>query len=175
MTIQTPPGCIATLLLLVMGCSGSGTLAESGNDVATPGSEFDVPADYEEFDATPYEEEPPSLEPVIVHDVPEALLGAPRTMQSQSGFRIQIFSTQDKIAADSVVVLLETFWGDLERRDALENTPGAPPIYQDFRSPYYRVRLGDFLTREDANQVLTVVERRFPHAFIAPAAIRLDE
>lgn len=175
MTIEPLPGCIAALLLLAVGCSGSGTLAESGNNAATFGPESDIPADYEDFDATPYEEEPPSLEPVIVHDVPEVLLDAPRAMQSASGFRIQIFSTQDKLVADSVVVLLEAFWSDLERQDAMEDIPGAPPIYQDFRSPYYRVRLGDFLTREDANQVLIVVERRFPHAFIAPAAIRLDE
>lgn len=173
MTID--PRCIVALLLLVVGCSGSGTLAESGNNVATPGPEYDIPTDYEEFDATPYEEEPPSLEPVIVHNVPKVLLGAPRAMQSASGFRIQIFSTQDKIAADSVVVLMEAFLSDLERQGAMENIPGTPPIYQDFRSPYYRVRLGDFLTREDANQVLIVVERRFPHAFIAPAAIRIDE
>ena len=175
MTIEPPPGCIAALLLLRVGCSGSGTLAESGNDVATPRPEYDIPAGYEEFDATPYEEEPLSLESVIVHDVPEVLLRAPRAMQSKSGFRIQIFSTQDKIGADSVVVLLEAFWNDLERQGAMEHILGTPPIYQDFRSPYYRVRLGDFPTREDANQVLLVVERRFPHAFIAPAVIRLDE
>jgi hypothetical protein len=40
-----------------------------------------------------------------------------------------------------------------------------------WRPPYYRVRIGSFANRSEAERALAVVARRFPEAFAVPATV----
>ena len=139
-------------------------------------------ADYEDFDAAPYEEEPPAPAITVDHDVPESLLSgkvdAQPASRTGSGYRIQIYSTQDKRAADQQAEQAVAWWRALHRTGELDDVyfdePTPPPVYQDFRQPYYRVRLGNFASRAEAQRMLQLVEQRFSRAFIAPDKVTLS-
>ena len=139
-------------------------------------------ADFEDFDAVPYDEEPPVPSTEVEHDVPEGLMSGQVEVQATnrtgSGFRIQIYSTQDKRAADRRAEQAVAWWRELLRAGQLDDvypdelTP--PPVYQDFRQPYYRVRLGNFASRAEAQRTLRLVEQRFSSAFIVPDKVTLN-
>ena len=165
---------IVVVLLLGSACSGPrGTTGDSD-----PGPAVSDPinmADYEDFDAAPYEEEPPAPATSVEHDVPEGLLSgqveSQPTSRTGSGYRIQIYSTQDKRAADRQAEQAVAWWRELHRAGQLDDVyldePTPPPVYQDFRQPYYRVRLGNFASRAEAQRMLS-------SAFIAPDKVTLS-
>ena len=165
---------VSCALAVLAGCSGSGTQAvvEEPERLPTPVNW----ATHEDFDVTPYEEEHPPSEPELTHDVPPELLSGTGMVSGVSGeragYRIQIFSSQDQAAANqttSEAVLWLQELDEMNVEDFLFSWTGSdPPVYQDFRAPYYRVRLGNFLTREQAERVLPLVERKYASAFIAP-------
>ena len=70
-----------------------------------------------------------------------------------SGFRVQIFSSNNHGTARS-----EAF-----RRKALveKDFPGIG-VYETFTSPFWRVRVGDARTREEAQKLLIELQRAFP-------------
>lgn len=43
-----------------------------------------------------------------------------------------------------------------------------PGIYLVYKQPYYRIRVGNFARRADAEQALDVVKPHFPNAFVVP-------
>ena len=172
---------IVAILLLASACSGSRGAA----DDLDPGPITPDPinmAEYEDFDAAPYEEEPPIPATSVEHDVPESLLSgkvdAQPASRTGSGYRIQIYSTQDKRAADRQAEQAVAWWRELHRAGDLDDLyfdePTPPPVYQDFRQPYYRVRLGNFASRAEAQRMLPLVEQRFSRAFIAPDKVTLS-
>ena len=59
----------------------------------------------------------------------------------------------------------EAWWGDVR------GASGAPrdlmPVVA-YLQPYYRVRLGAFEFRDEAEGALTFVRQRFPEAFVVP-------
>ncbi len=136
-------------------------------------------ARYEDFDPAPYEEAPiePSVE--VSHDVPAELMqGTVREsgMRTARGYRIQIFNTADKDAADNEVARIIEWW-------RAERTSGGgsdlfrsamPPVYTVYRQPYYRIRLGNFATRAQAERALSAVSARFPGALIVPDTVTLQ-
>ncbi len=140
---------------------------------------------YEDFDPAPYREDLEDRSTMILHDVPEVLLFSdPSSTQSRfssgelSGYRIQIISTLNKQEADQAVEDALAWWRDFEQvPDLIELYPRkeeGPPVYQDFRVPYYRVRIGNFTTREEAELILEVIERDYARAFIAPDLVILQ-
>lgn len=135
-------------------------------------------ADYEDFDAAPFEEEPPMPETDVEHDVPANLMEGKveeQTGGSRQGYRIQVFSSQDKRDADRLVEDVVAWWREEVRNGDLTavypGNPSPPPVYLDFRQPYYRIRIGDFSTRSEAQAVLRLVGARFAGAFIAPDTV----
>ncbi len=136
-------------------------------------------ADYEDFDPTPYPDEPPARADVQ-HDVPASLLdgkaerAVTRTVQ---GYRIQIYSSQDKRAADRAVEEAIAWWRSQRRAgrlsDVYEDDTAQPPVYLIFRQPYYRVRVGNFATRAEALRVMPLIGSAFPNAFIAPDTVTI--
>ena len=168
-------------LLLCSACSGSrGTTddPDSGLDGRDPINM----AEYEDFDAASYEDDPPVPSTPVEHDVPESLLegkvDARPVNRTGPGYRIQIYSTQDKRAADRRAEQAVAWWREQLRAGQLGDLypyePSPPPVYQDFRQPYYRVRVGNFATRAEAQAMFRLVERRFPSAFIAPDRVTLE-
>jgi len=84
-----------------------------------------------------------------------------------NGFRIRIFfdlGQQSRSASEEVVKVF------------MEKFPGIA-VYRNFDSPYYKVSVGDFRTRDEALKLLNSLENDYPKAFIVPEWInfpRLD-
>lgn len=165
------------LLLGAVGCSAPGS--RSLVDTMDVKAEDEVPIDwteYEDFNPEAYQERLEEPSNMIQHDVPEVLLSADLLLfdpsDEQSGFRIQILSTLNKQEADQVVEDALAWWRDFVEDDSLHELypqiESEPPVYQDFRAPYYRVRIGNFISQDDAKRFLEVVERSYASAFIAP-------
>lgn len=132
-------------------------------------------AEHEDFDLSAYQEPPDSSQPgQIIHDVPERLLSV-HLQNEQSGFRIQIQSTLNKKEADSAFEDALRWWkifeDDPSLRELYPQKYANPPVYQDFASPYYRVRIGDFIHREDAERLLKEVRKSYDRAIVAPDKI----
>ncbi len=171
------------LLVAALGltaCSGPRETAE-GEPPPPPVEEREHPA-YETFDPSAYDAEPPAASTEIEHDVPEALMAGtvtipetagPRTVQ---GYRIQVFSSASKGAAEEVRDEATGWWRVAGNDpDAVAALPHGLDPDLHFNRPYYRVRLGAFEYRREAEAALPVVQRRFPEAFIVPDRVTIRE
>ncbi|MDE5657057.1 MAG: SPOR domain-containing protein [Muribaculaceae bacterium] len=74
------------------------------------------------------------------------------TPSARSGFRIQIFDSNTRGARNTA----------LSRKQAVESRFSKMRAYVTFDSPYWRVRVGDFHTRAEAEHALTELRRSFP-------------
>jgi len=85
-----------------------------------------------------------------------------REVESNIGFRIQLLTTQDIAEADSMSLEYYDWAGEFEEMP-FDRTPEA---YVSFRQPSYRLRIGDFTRRADANLYLSIVRVHFPGAWV---------
>jgi hypothetical protein len=79
-----------------------------------------------------------------------------QTDSSIEGFRIQIFfdsGYRSKTSAEEV-------------RDSFMEKFPEEPVYITFKEPYYRVRVGDFRSRLEAEGLLQMIRLDWPNAFI---------
>ncbi|MDE5929711.1 MAG: SPOR domain-containing protein [Muribaculaceae bacterium] len=74
------------------------------------------------------------------------------TPSGRSGFRIQIFDSNTRGARDEAQ----------SRKRSVESRFSRMKAYVTFDSPYWRVRVGDFHTRAEAEHALTELRRSFP-------------
>jgi hypothetical protein len=74
------------------------------------------------------------------------------------GFRIRIFFDLGQKSRDKSLEVMNEF---------METFPGIA-IYRTFDSPYYKVSVGDFRTRDEAIKELNRLNRKYPKAFIIP-------
>lgn len=179
------PWCTILLLLVIagglVGCSGPKETAPVDDDPSDVVNNEPIRmADYEDFDASGYIDTPPPEDP-ISHDVPAALITGQTgqgTTERVQGYRIQIFSSKDKADADRELDGAVSWWHNQKVEgyldDLYEGREASPPVYMIFRQPYYRVRLGNFATRDEALRLLPTVQRRFPSAFIAFDTVTLS-
>jgi len=79
----------------------------------------------------------------------------------RSGFRIQLLSTQDIQEAERISLAYYD-WA-IDRKLPYTRIPEA---YVLFRQPNYRVRVGDFRSREQAISFLNILRPHFPGAWI---------
>lgn len=75
------------------------------------------------------------------------------------GYRIQIYSGQDVTGADTTAANFRA-WADTTIAGY------QPETYVFFRTPYYRVHVGDFHEREKAIQFSNIVKRYFRDAWV---------
>ena len=170
---------LAVVLLVISACSGPRETAEPEPEPAPVEVEPINMAEYETFDPSGYEDAPPTP-PEVEHDVPDRLMegkvtgGTSRVVQ---GYRVQLFSAQDKREADRVYAQAVDWWERNRRDGTLDEVysgdPADPPVYVVYRQPYYRVRLGNFATRTDALKVLRLLEQNFSRAFVVPDRVTL--
>lgn len=74
------------------------------------------------------------------------------------GFRIQVLNTTDRSEAISTKTrLLELFPGE--------------KVYLLYQEPYFKVRLGNFRNRGDADPELQQLQKQFPGCFAVPSPI----
>ncbi len=160
--------------LVLAACSGSrGATSTEPGDTEQPEVRM---ADVEDFDPTPYRDAAPETEhPAVKHDVPALLLenrAGEGLAEIVSGFRIQLFQSLQKEEAISLEEEVHQWWQQLRGQGRLpDRLPEELPVYVQYRQPYYRVRVGDFLSRGDADSLLKLVVVRFPGAFVAPDEI----
>lgn len=124
---------------------------------------------FESFNPRPFR---PDTLPVVsvVHDVPYRLMSGQAdrgTVQVVSGYRIQLIQTIQRSEALTVEAAINNFLERLDRSDALWTSRGERPgLYIQYAQPYYRVRLGDFISEGDARSGLAVLEAAFPSAIV---------
>lgn len=95
--------------------------------------------------------------------------GAPET-RTVEGFRIQIYTTSEKDEADEKTEEALSWWQEVPGRQRPPRLASEDELFLDvaWRAPYYRVRLGRFTSRPEAQDALAFVKERFPEAFIVP-------
>jgi hypothetical protein len=79
------------------------------------------------------------------------------------GYRIQIFSDSGNNSKASAQAIRDEFMGKFPSLG----------VYLTFKSPNYKVRIGDFRTRLDAQRLLNDISVDFPNAFIVTDQINL--
>ena len=127
--------------------------------------------DTEDFDERPYADSP-ALAAVVTHDVPESLMSGSadhgvRTVRNVQGYRIQIHSSLDRNSALEVEEQVARWWRDLLVEDRpIDYRPTELPVQMKFVTPYYRVRIGGFETRSEAEAFLGFLDGRYPDAFL---------
>lgn len=165
-------------LLVLPACSGLRPVETE----PTPGPGTDTPAPtypaYETFDASGLDAQP-EVAVEIVHDVPARIMqgrvvipdgsGSPAPSEpvpvQVEGFRVQVFTSASRDAAEGVRADAVRWW------EGAQSQAGAPESLEaivSYRQPYYKVQLGAFATRQEADAALALVRRQYAEAFIVP-------
>jgi hypothetical protein len=174
------PVLFVAALLTLTACAG--TRPPSGP--AAPDAPAPTYPAYETFDASAYPAAAPAPAPTE-HDVPARVMSGrvevpgqtgslPREPQPRQveGHRVQIFSTASRETAEGMRAEALAWW------EGAQNQPGAPramEIAVVYLQPYYRVRLGAFAQREDAERALDLVRTRYADAFLVPDLVTVME
>ncbi len=89
--------------------------------------------------------------------------GTTATTQKVYGYRVQIFATIYKDKAEKI------------RAEAQEKVEY--PVYVEEIAPFYKVRIGDFQKREEAEQFLSVAQKSlgYSDAFVAETIINVSQ
>ena len=79
-------------------------------------------------------------------------LGIQRGVQEMNGYRVQVFSSnQQQSAKNRALLLQQDLSGQLKE-----------PVYAISEPPFWKVRLGNFLTREEANNYRMTFIAQYP-------------
>lgn len=135
-------------------------------------------ASVETFDPSGYAVQPPQPQIEIQHTVPDRLMrgeaskGVRRVVE---GFRIQIFSSREKSAAERRRAEARDWWTQVQQQAEVSEDlfPEQLPTNIAYRPPYYRVRIGSFADRQRAEEALAFVQRKYPDAFIAQSRVTI--
>ena len=82
-----------------------------------------------------------------------------------NGFRVQIFMEIGNEAVDHA---------EMVKKEFTENFPELP-IYLSYEQPYYRLRVGDFRNRVEAQKYLKILKPQYSLAFVTADVINPPE
>lgn len=82
------------------------------------------------------------------------------TRQTVPGYRVQIYFGANRPKASEVKIDFTSRYPDV-------------PAYISYQQPNYKVRVGDFRSRFEAQQFMGKLEGQFPTIFIVPDEVRL--
>jgi hypothetical protein len=99
------------------------------------------------------------------HEIEELLERHKNMDQNQQekmvkGFRIQLYAGLDRTAADKTKVEFLGIWPDIQ-------------VFQTYNRPTFKVRVGNFLTRTEAEMFCQRVKNQFTGAFVVPELIQI--
>ena len=166
---------ISVLLAVYAGCAGTAATSSAGRETAIepePAQETAQPplADIEE---SPYdlEDEMPeedvldpedleeTIEPIEADSVVVEEVSAPAIAAAYDiGYRVQIFASSERAAAES-----------LKLKASGETTF---PVYIEYEDGYYKVRVGDFGSRDEAAEARAGLSEMYPDCWIVTTTIQ---
>jgi hypothetical protein len=165
--LRSPLTCcvIAAAALLLSGCSSTQTTTQEKSKPQMRKSNLAPLAEYEAtLNPADYDQEVEAVQRQQIEEHPFQTVDIPRDTtapqdQILQGFRIQIFSS-----------------ASIDEANTLKATAiakfAADSIYILFDAPVYKVRVGDFVARYDANQRLPeFVEKGYRDAWVVPDRI----
>jgi hypothetical protein len=88
-----------------------------------------------------------------------------KALKTMDGFRIQVFSDSGNNSKTKAQAVYDEFQARF---------PGTG-VYLSFKSPNYKVRIGNFRTRLDAQRFLNDLQADYPNAFIITDQINLPK
>ncbi|PSQ72643.1 MAG: hypothetical protein BRD31_00160 [Bacteroidetes bacterium QH_2_64_26] len=112
-----------------------------------------------------------------VSDVPDGAAAdtSPESAGVQSAaadsFRVQLYATTDRDAAESFRANARQWWTGVEREAPREVFGTNPPITIEQEGVYHRVRMGAFSSRAQARRAQSFLRRQYPDAFIVESAV----
>lgn len=129
-------------------------------------------SDVESVDLGEFPETLPVVDARVEHDVPAPLMNSTAddgTIVEVDGYRVQIFSSAEREeTADSEDAVRRWLSGLSEGQQNAWGLSGPVQVYTLYRSPYYRVRVGDFERRDRAVRLAEAMNRSFPGALVVP-------
>lgn len=142
--------------LLWAACASTEETTRTEGEARTP-PETTTEAEPPPPEAEPEEEPEPEAEP-------EERAPVTRTVQ---GFRIQVHTSANQAEAEAELAAAMQWWEGLPRaRRPLGLDVDSFDVY--WQQPYYRVRIGAFANRAEAEEALALVKPQFREAFIVP-------
>ena len=163
---------IGMTVVLFTGCSGPRSAATDDRSGREPTFEellAELPST-ETFDPSAYPVEMPVLDDPVDHDVPPALMegrAGAGLVSNKRGYRIQVAFAREKDTADQIVEEVHGWLRSKRREYAdLPALQGNIPVHNIYLQPYFRIRIGDFRTRDEAEELLAIVAEDYPRAFI---------
>lgn len=79
-----------------------------------------------------------------------------------SGFRIQVYSGTNRPEAEHI------------RQEIGQNYPGTP-VYMIYQSPYFKIRVGDFRNRIEAQELFYKLKQQYTGILLAPDKIEFPQ
>lgn len=102
---------------------------------------------------------------------------APETADPSRVYHVRLDVTEEKDAADRTLGRALEWWG--ERSEAIVARPlptdDGSPVAVVWKAPLYRIQIGPFASRAEADSVLQVARSSFPDAFVSPARRGKDQ
>lgn len=160
------------MLILGIGLVWSCATTSPSKSTTTENDEYSE--DLSAYRATPKEEENVAIEPVISYVAPDstslpvnkrldvvldtAAAYARSTIKYIDGFTIQVYAGNDRTVASDF------------KMDIIRNFPETDPIMV-FEQPNYKVRIGQYYTRLEAQQFFAEIKSVFPRAILIPTRI----
>jgi len=153
---------LSLLLFFAAGCASAGTTNEAGGTPETV-TKKERKTTKSSIDVEKYRTRLSDRFALHENNIPDAFMQ--ETVQREEeqnlyeGFRIQIFSGVNVASADTVASQFRA-WADTTISGY------QPETYTFFKTPYYRVHIGDFHSRERAIEFSQLVKRKFRDAWV---------
>jgi hypothetical protein len=164
------------LLFLVSFLSACSGPAQQRN--TEPQKDRFLVGEFETFDPAAFEDTPPPTGFEIVHDVPESLLEeeqktTERTRPRQIlGYRVQVYSSLDRGEATAIMNQVIAWWEGLpEDSNVSHGTKQDMPIYMDYEQPHYKVRVGNYTSRQAAKNAMLEIQDEFSTGFVVQTKV----
>ena len=167
--MKTAPRLALVLALALSACAGPrpdtdpappDTVTYPDETPAQPGSSYDPPA--------PAPVYPPATTPAPAPAPAPAPVPAPRQVD---GFRVQVYASSTAAGSEQKRAEAQAWWAAEQRRTGFVAPLEAYVVNQE---GLYKVRMGAFTNRQDAEAALALVRQRFPDAFLTPDRVTID-